>query len=234
MSYFSDAFIEAVRLLLSLDKELYGIIFLSIKITTLAILISTAIGMPLGIVIGLRKFIGKAVIMNIINTLMGIPPVVVGLTVYILLSNQMGILGSYRLLFTPAAMVTAQVLLAVPLITGLTVVAVQGVDPLIRKAAISLGATRLQFSWTVVKEARYGLGSAVIVAFGRLMAEVGAVMMVGGNVRFQTRVMTTAIALHKGMGEFQEALALGMILLMISFTINAGLELLRSSGRVAQ
>jgi len=223
-----DAFNEAVKLLLSFDKELYGIIFLSLRVTTTAILISAAIGIPAGIAIGLSRFWGKGLLVNIINTLMGIPPVVVGLIVYMLLSNQMGILGVYRLLFTTTAMVIAQVFLAVPLMIGLTLVAVKSVDELVKKTIKSLGATNVQYAWTVVREARYGIVSAVIVAFGRLMAEVGAVMMVGGNIRFQTRVMTTAIALHKGMGEFQEALALGMILLLISFAINFGLEIARN------
>lgn len=227
MNYFIDAFNKAVTLMLSFDPELYGIIFLSLKISVVATIISTAIGMPLGAVIGLNRFPGRAALINLTNTFMGMPPVVIGLVVYILLSNQIGILGPLRLLFTPAAMVMAQVLLATPIVAGLTIVAVQGIDPLLRKTAVSLGANSLQLMWIIVKEARYAIGAAVITAFGRLTAEVGAVMMVGGNIRFQTRVMTTAIALHKGMGEFQMALALGIILLMISLLINSVLDVLR-------
>lgn len=228
MSYFRDAFITAFKLLLSFDHEIYGIIFLSIKISAIAIIISSIIGMPLGLIISLKKFKGKALLVNIINTFMGLPPVVVGLVVYILLSNQMGILGPFRLLFSETAMILAQVMLAVPIVCGLTIIAVHEVDDMVRKTAISLGATSLQVVITIVKEARYGIISGIIVGFGRLMAEVGAVMMVGGNIRFQTRVMTTAIAMHKGAGEFEEALALGIILLMTSFIINFGIERFRS------
>ncbi|HWQ30727.1 MAG TPA: ABC transporter permease [Negativicutes bacterium] len=227
MEYFAEAFNKAVALMLSLDPELYGIIFLSIKISVIATIISTIIGMPLGALIGLNRFWGRTALINLTNTFMGMPPVVVGLVVYILLSNQIGLLGPLRLLFTPTAMIIAQVLLATPIISGLTIVAVQGVDPLLRKTAVSLGANGPQLGWIMIREARYAIGAAVITAFGRLTAEVGAVMMVGGNIRFQTRVMTTAIALHKGMGEFQMALALGMILLAISLLINSILDMLR-------
>ncbi len=227
MEYFTEAFNKALTLMLSFDPELYGIIFLSIRISVIATLISTIIGLPLGSMIGLNRFWGRAAIINLTNTFMGMPPVVIGLVVYILLSNQLGLLGPLRLLFTPTAMVIAQVLLATPIVVGLTIVAVQGVDPLLKKTAVSLGANGFQLTWLIIKEARYAIGAAVITAFGRLTAEVGAVMMVGGNIRFQTRVMTTAIALHKGMGEFQMALALGIILLFISLLINSTLDILR-------
>ncbi|KUO76413.1 MAG: hypothetical protein APF77_06865 [Clostridia bacterium BRH_c25] len=228
MEYFIEVFNKAIFLMLSFDPELYGIIALSIRISVIATLISTAIGLPLGAMIGLHRFWGRTALINLTNTFMGMPPVVIGLVVYILLSNQIGLLGPLRLLFTPTAMIIAQVLLATPIVTGLTIVAVQGVDPLVKKTAVSLGANGLQLVWLIIKEARYAIGAAVITAFGRLTAEVGAVMMVGGNVRFQTRVMTTSIALHKGMGEFQLALALGMILLIISLLINSALDVLRS------
>ena len=229
MEYFAEAFNKALSLMLSLDPELYGIILLSLKVSVIATLISTFIGIPLGTVIGLNKFWGRTALINVTNTFMGMPPVVVGLFVYILLSNQIGLLGPLRLLFTSTAMIIAQVLLATPIVTGLTIVAVQGVDPLIKKTSVSLGANGLQLMWLVIKEARYAIGAAVITGFGRLTAEVGAVMMVGGNIRFQTRVMTTSIALHKGMGEFQMALALGIILIIISLLINSALDVLRGT-----
>jgi len=228
VEYFTEAFVRAIELLVSFDPELYGIIFLSLKVSTIAIVISAIIGIPLGLVVALKNFWGKPFIVNLINTMMGLPPVVIGLVVYILLSKHMGIFGAWRLLFTPTAMVIAQVMLATPIVAGLTLVAVHGIDNVVRHTAISLGATPLQLAWTIVKEARYAIGAAVITGFGRLMAEVGAVMMVGGNIRFQTRVMTTAIALNKGMGEFQEALALGIILIFLSFIITFGLDFLRS------
>lgn len=234
MEYFIEAFNKAISLMLSLDPELYGIIYFSIKISVIATIISTIIGLPLGALVGLNRFWGRTALINLINTFMGMPPVVVGLVVYILLSNQIGILGPLRLLFTPAAMIIAQVLLATPIVAGLTIVAVKGVDPLIKKTALSLGANSFQLVWLIIKEARYAIGAAVITAFGRLTAEVGAVMMVGGNIRFQTRVMTTSIALHKGMGEFQLALALGIILLVISLLINSALDVLRGERGMAE
>ncbi|MBB6216227.1 tungstate transport system permease protein [Anaerosolibacter carboniphilus] len=227
MIYFREALVMAIKKLLSFDPELYGIVFLSLKISTIAVILSAVIGIPIGAVIALKDFKGKNIVVNVINTLMGIPPVVVGLIVYILLSNQFGILGNLRLLFSQTAMVIAQVMLAVPIIMGLTIVAIHGLNPLLRSTAISLGANRFQLIWTLIGEARYSIGSSIIVAFGRLLAEVGAVMMVGGNIRFQTRVMTTAIALHKGMGEFQEALALGIILLFLSLLITSGIDMIR-------
>ncbi|MDD4504499.1 MAG: ABC transporter permease [Clostridiaceae bacterium] len=233
MNYFMEAFNKAISLMLSFDPELYGIIFLSLKISVIATLISTVIGLPLGAMIGLHRFWGKTALINLINTFMGMPPVVVGLFVYILLSNQIGILGPLRLLFTPTAMIIAQVMLATPIVAGLTIVAVQSVNSLIKKTAVSLGANGFQLVWLIIKEARYAIGAAVITAFGRLTAEVGAVMMVGGNVRFQTRVMTTSIALHKGMGEFQLALALGIILIFISLLINSALDMLRGGRGMA-
>jgi tungstate transport system permease protein len=140
----------------------------------------------------------------------------------------MGVFGAFRVLFTETAMIIAQVLLATPIVCGLTIIAIHEVDAYVSKTAVSLGATQLQSAVVIVKEARYGIISSLIVSFGRLMAEVGAVMMVGGNIRFQTRVMTTAIAMHKGMGEFDQALALGIILLMTSFVVNFGLNFFRS------
>jgi tungstate transport system permease protein len=228
MGYFRDAFVTAFKLLYSFDPEIYGIIFLSLKISVISVIISGVIGIPLGSLISFKKFIGKSLVINIVNTFMGVPPVLIGLVVYILLSNQFGIFGSLRLLFTQTAMVIAQVMLAVPIVCGLTISAIHETDSIIHKTAVSLGATPIQSAFTVIKEARYGIMSSIIVAFGRLMGEVGAVMMVGGNVRYQTRVMTTAIAMHKGMGEFEQALALGIILLMLSFIINFGIDYFRS------
>ncbi|MFA7572560.1 MAG: ABC transporter permease [Lutispora sp.] len=227
MAFFTEAFRKALSLLFSLDGELYGIIFLTLKISAEALIISSIIGIPLAAILFMKKFPGRGIILNIISTFMGLPPVVVGLFVYIMLSNQMGLFGSLRLLFTPVAMVIAQVILALPIVMGLTHTSLMSLDVLVIKTSITMGASNFQLFMTILREARYGIGTAVITAFGRLMAEVGAVMMVGGNVRYQTRVMTTAIALHKGMGEFQTALALGTILLLLSFIINFFLQFLK-------
>ncbi|NLM43695.1 MAG: ABC transporter permease [Clostridiales bacterium] len=227
MTYFVDAFKEALGLLLSFDKELYGIILLTLRISAVSLVIGSFIGIPIASILYMKKFPGKGILLNIISTFMGLPPVVVGLFVYIMLSNQMGLLGHLKLLFTPVAMIIAQTILALPIVIGLTYTALMSLDDLLVKTSISMGASEYQLFVTILKEARYGIGTAVITAFGRLMAEVGAVMMVGGNVRYQTRVMTTAIALHKGMGEFQTALALGTILLFLSFIINYFLQFLK-------
>lgn len=224
---------EAVKLLISFDPELYGIIFLSLRVTLTALCFAALAGIPLGVLLALKQFRGRGLLLNVINAFMSLPPVVVGLSVYILLSNQTGLVGDHRILFTPMAMVIAQFFLALPLMTGLTVTAILNVDRLVARTARSLGASGWQISLTLVKEARFSIYSALIVVLGRLLGEVGAVMMVGGNVRYQTRVMTTAIALQKGMGEFQTALALGLILLLMAFLVNGILELLRSYGRLA-
>lgn len=233
ITFILDTFKEAVKMLLSFNAELYGIIFLSLRVTLTALLFASLTGIPLGVLLSLKKIPGKGIIMNINNSFMSLPPVVVGLVVYILFSNQTGLVGDHRLLFTPLAMIVAQYLLALPLMTGLTESAVSGVDRLVKLTSASLGASPVQTAWTVIREVRFSIYSAMIVVFGRLLAEVGAVMMVGGNIRYQTRVMTTAIALQKGMGEFQTALALGIILLLLSFLINGVLEIFRSYGRTA-
>ncbi|MEI7885332.1 MAG: ABC transporter permease [Clostridia bacterium] len=229
--YFIAAFKEAMGLIISLQPELYGTIFLSLRVTFTALFFAALIGIPLGVLLGLYKFAGKKILVNIINTFMSVPPVVVGLIVYMLLSNETGLVGDNRLLFTPFAMILAQFALALPLMVGLTYAGISNVDPLAKRSAISLGASPTGVAFTVIREARFVIYSSFIVVFGRLLAEVGAVMMVGGNIRYQTRMMTTSIAMLKGMGEFQTALALGMILLLISFVINGLMEVIRNYGR---
>jgi tungstate transport system permease protein len=226
-------FNEAIKMLISFDPELYGIIFLSLRVTLTALAFAAAIGIPIGVLLALNNFRGKSIIMNIINSFMSLPPVVVGLTVYILLSNQTGLVGDNRLLFSPFAMILAQFFLALPLMIGLSSTGIINVDRLVKRTAKSLGASSMQMGFTVIREARFSLYSALIVVFGRLLGEVGAVMMVGGNIRYLTRVMTTAIALQKGMGEFQTAMALGIILLIMSFLVNGILEIIRNYGRAA-
>ncbi len=233
MEVFAEAFTKAMALLISLDQELYGIIFLSVKVSLTAVLMASAVAIPLSIALVLSKFRGKAFIINMINTFMSLPPVVVGLIVYVVLSNKTGFFPEIRLLYTTTAMIIAQVLLAIPIVSGLTIVAVQGVDRHVRHTAVSIGVTPFQLVMLIIREARYGIGAAVLAGFGRLMAEVGAVMMVGGNIRYQTRVMTTSIALQKNMGEFQQALALGFILLLVSFLITAAVDTIRGGKELA-
>jgi tungstate transport system permease protein len=221
-----DGFIKAFSLILNLDRELLGIILLSIQVSGTALIISSAIGVPLGTFIGLKKFPGRGFIISLSNTFMGLPPVVVGLFVYLLLSRS-GPLGFMGLLYTPSAMVTAQTILALPIIVSLCHSAIINVDPIIGQAATTLGATPYQAANTVIKEARYGILSGIIAGFGRVMAEVGAILIVGGNIAGYTRVMTTTIALETDKGNFELALALGIILLTLSLIINIFLHLIQ-------
>jgi len=224
-----EGLIKAFGLLISLDPEVYSIMFLSLRVSGLAIIIATIFGIPCGATIGLREFTGKRFLMTIVNTLMGLPPVVVGLLVYLLLSTS-GPLGPFQLLYTPTAMIIAQLIMAFPIIIGVTVSAVGAVSTALREKALSLGATSWQLTTTILGEARVGLLTSVIVAFGAAISEVGAVMIVGGNIRWVTRVLTTAIVLETELGEFGIAIALGTILLLLSFIINLILTQLQWGG----
>ncbi|GAB4405820.1 MAG: ABC transporter permease [Thermodesulfovibrionales bacterium] len=225
------SFKEAFLLIFNLDKELMGIIFLSLMVSGTAVLIAAAMGLPLSALIGLNRIPMKAMLISLSNTFMGLPPVVVGLFVYILLSRS-GPLGFLGLLYTPSAMVIAQTILAFPIVVSLCHSAIVSVNPVIKQASMTLGATQFQITITLIKEARYGIMSGVIAAFGRVMAEVGAILIVGGNIAGYTRVMTTTIALETDKGNFELALALGIILLTISLLINAALHFIQKKGMV--
>jgi tungstate transport system permease protein len=231
MDSITQGFIQAVHLIFHLNPELFGIILLSLKVSGLALMIATAVGLPLGALLGLRRFPGRDLAISVSNTFMGLPPVVVGLFVYLLLSRK-GPLGFLGLLYSPSAMIIAQTILALPIVASLCRSAIVNVDPVIRQASRSLGATAQQETLTVIVEARYGILSAVIAAFGRVMAEVGSILIVGGNIAGYTRVMTTTIALETDKGNFELALALGIILLVISFIINALLHMVQKKGMV--
>jgi tungstate transport system permease protein len=231
MDSLTQGFIKAFELILNLNVDLVGIILLSIKVSGLALVIATLLGLPVGAFLGLRRFPGRGIVVSTVNTFMGLPPVVVGLFVYLLLSRK-GPLGFLGLLYSPSAMVIAQTILAVPIVTALCHSAIVNVDPIIRQAARTLGATPLQETVALIHEARYGILSAVIAASGRVMAEVGAILIVGGNIAGYTRVMTTTIALETDKGNFELALALGLILLSISFIINAALHAVQRKGVV--
>lgn len=229
MDLILDGFQKAFSLIARLDRELLGIIALSLRVSITALAVAALIGLPAGALVGLKRFRGKGVTVSGMQTLMGLPPVVVGLFVYLLLSRK-GPLGVLGLLYTPTAMVIAQTVLAVPIVASLCHAAVLQVDPLIRQAALTLGATPLQASAVVIREARYGILSAMIAAFGRLTAEVGAILIVGGNIAGLTRVMTTTIALETDKGNFELAVALGIILLALSFLINIVLHQIQKRG----
>ena len=191
---------------------------------------SILIGLPLGVGLGLsRKIPAEGLVLPLIYTGMGMPPVVAGLFVFLFFSNQ-GPLGDLRWLFTPQVMVVAQTLIALPLMVGLTLTAVQSIDPMLNLQVKSLGATRFQLARTVLAEARLGLFAAIVTSFGSIISEVGAVMLVGGNIQGETRVLTTAIVLETRKGNFSLALALGIVLLILSFSANFMLYKLQTTG----
>jgi tungstate transport system permease protein len=178
-----------------------------------------ALGVPAGIYLGLHRFPGRQFLVTLVNTGMGLPPVVVGLVVFLLLARS-GPLGGLELLYTPWAMILAQLVIATPLVVGITLAAVQGLDPRVHLQILSLGASRGQHYWKLVQEARLSLVAALAAGFGAVISEVGAVMMVGGNIKGQTRVMTTAIVLETRQGEFAMAVALGVLLLLLAALFN--------------
>ncbi|WP_095043537.1 ABC transporter permease [Candidatus Promineifilum breve] len=215
-----DALREALRLLGGFDPALREVVGMTLRVTGGALLLAGAIGLPLGAALGLRARVPAAgCLLPAIYTGMGLPPVVVGLFVYLLLSNQ-GPLGGLDWLFTPRAMIVAQTIIALPLIVGLTLTALRSLDPALKLQVRALGATPTQLAWVLLSEARLGVLAAVIAAFGAIISEVGAVMLVGGNIEGQTRVLTTAIVLETRRGNFALALALGLILLALAFVTN--------------
>ena len=220
MGEFANAFATAFNLIVSVDRELVGIVLLSLNVTLSAVGLAALIGVPLGAVLALFQFPGRAVLVVVINAFMGLPPVVAGLLVYLALSRS-GPLGTLGLLFTPTAMIIAQCILVTPIVAALSR---QVVGDLWREYAEqlrSLGAEPLRALPILLWDGRLGLITAVVVGFGRASAEVGAVMIVGGNIDQVTRVMTTAIALETSRGELSLALALGMILMILSLILNA-------------
>lgn len=225
-----DAFGRAFGLILSLDAEFVGIVLRSLRISGLALLVASLAGIPLGAALGLGRFPMKGLLISTLNAFMGLPPVVAGLFLYIILSRS-GPLGFMGLLYSPSAMIAVQTVLAFPIIAALSHSAVTSVAPEIGLAARTLGATPAQETAAIIGEARYGIMSAVIAGFGRVMAEVGGILIVGGNIAGYTRVMTTAIALETDKGDFSLALALGIILLSISLVINFALHFIQRKGR---
>ena len=210
---------QALWLILGADSEVLGITLLSLQISGVATLLSLLVGMPLGIGIALTRFPGRSLVVSLINTGMGLPPVVVGLFVSIFLWRS-GPLGVLELLYTPTAMIIAQVIIAFPIVAGLTMAAFQTLNPNLSSQLLGIGASRLQLLWLLCKEARLPLLAAVMAGFGGVISEVGASMMVGGNIRGQTRVLTTATVLETGKGNFEIAIALGLILLILTFAVN--------------
>jgi len=211
---------QAFWLLLSGDPEVWRITFLSLQISTTATLISLLLGIPFGVFLALKEFPGRRFVVSLVNTGMSLPPVVVGLFVTILLWRS-GPLGFFRLLYTPTAMVLAQVVIAAPIVAGLTLAAIQQLNPKLRLQILALGASRVQLVWLLLREARLPLLAAIMAGFGGVISEIGASMMVGGNILGHTRVLTTATVMETSKGNFDIAIALSVILLLLIFFVNA-------------
>ena len=231
MDLLLDSFISAILLLKSLDAELYAIVLVSLKVASSSTLIASFIGIPAGFAIAFKEFPGKRTVITILNTLLALPTVVVGLFVYTFISRR-GIFGPLDLLYTQKAIVIGQVILIIPIVTTFTIAAISHIDDRYRKTAMTLGATTLQTAVVIFREGRFGIMAAVIASFGRVIAEVGISMMLGGNAKGFTRTMTTAMALEYDKGEFILAVALGLILLTISFTVNLFFNYLQGRARV--
>jgi tungstate transport system permease protein len=210
---------EALRLLVTGDREVFAILLLSLQVSGLATLISLAVGVPAGAALALLRFPGRTLVVSAINAGMGLPPVVVGLFVTLLLWRS-GPLGAWEILYTPAAIVVAQAVIAAPIVMGITLAAVQNVPEKFRLQLLGLGASRLQMVGVVLREARLPMLAAVMAGFGGIISEIGASMMVGGNIKGQTRTLTTAMVLETGKGNFEIAIALSLLLLVLVFGVN--------------
>jgi tungstate transport system permease protein len=219
MSELWKAFLRAVELIVNLDPEVTGITWRSLHISATSTILASLICVPLGGMIHFRSFSGKRGLISIIQTLYSLPTVCVGLLVFVLFS-RVGPLGRFGILFTPTVMVIGQMILITPILLGLTISALSGVDRTVKDSTLSLGATELQAIWAIIKEARFAVWAAVVMGFGRAVSEVGCAMMVGGNIRGFTRVLTTAISLETQKGELELALALGIILISLALVIN--------------
>ena len=230
MDLIFDGVRRAIYLLVTLDPEVVRITLLSIEVSATATLVSLVLGITVGTAVALNAFPGKKFLVSLVNTGMGLPPVVVGLFVSILLWRS-GPLGPLRLLYTPTAIVLAQSIIATPIVMGITIGAMQSLAPTLKIQILALGATRRQMVWILVKEARLPLMAAVMAGFGGVVSEVGASLMVGGNIKGYTRVLTTATVMETGRGDFEVAIALSLILLLASFGINYGLTLIQQRER---
>jgi len=225
-SFLMHSLAEAARMLWFLDPELYFIVYVSLYVSFMSTLIASVMGIPLGFIIAVREFRGKRVLITVLNTLLALPTVVIGVLGYAFLSRR-GVFGDLGLLYTPWAIVIGQVILILPWVMIFTLSAVSRIDQRYRRTAMTLGASTLQASLVIAREARFGLLAAVIAAFGRVIAEVGIAMMLGGNIKGFTRTMTTAMALEHNKGEFVLALALGVVLLTVSLFMNIFLQVVQ-------
>ncbi|MBI2159069.1 MAG: ABC transporter permease [Candidatus Rokubacteria bacterium] len=210
---------QALTLVLAGDSEIWAILLLSLQVSGSATLVSLATGIPAGAALALARFPGRSLVVSAVNSGMGLPPVVAGLFVTIMLWRS-GPLGGLEILYTPAAIIVAQAVIAAPIVTGITLAAVQQVPAEFRLQLLALGASRVQMVWVVLREARLPMLAAVMAGFGGVISEIGASMMVGGNVKGQTRTLTTAMVLETGKGNFEVAIALALLLLVLVFLVN--------------
>jgi tungstate transport system permease protein len=222
--------VQAFQLLIHGDREMLRIAALSLEVSLGATMVSLILGVTIGTVIGLNKFTGRKFVISLVNTGMGLPPVVVGLVVMIFLWRS-GPLGFMHILFTPTAIAIAQVIISLPIITGFTMASIQQIDPKLRLQILALGASRFQFLWLILKEARLPLLAAVMAGFGGIISEVGASTMVGGNIMDQTRVLTTAIVMESGRGNFGLAIALSIILMILVYAVNLALTMIQQRSK---
>ena len=229
MDLLLDALRQAAGLLVGGDGEIWSILALSLRISATATGIALVIGIPLGALLALTRFPGRTLAVSAINTGMGLPPVVVGLFVSLLLWRS-GLFGGWEILYTPTAIVVAQAVIAAPIVTGITLAAVQSVPERFRLQLVALGASRLQMTWVVLREARLPMLAAIMAGFGGIISEIGASMMVGGNIKGQTRTLTTAMVLETGKGNFDVAIALALLLLVLIFLVNWALTRIQQRG----
>jgi tungstate transport system permease protein len=219
MDLIFDSFISAVFLVLSFDSEMISIVFVSLKVSCISTVLASIIGIPIGFMIAFEEFTGKRMVITFLNTLLALPTVVIGLFVYAFVSRR-GIFGPFDLLYTQSAIMIGQIILIIPVIVTFTISAISRIDERYRKTAKTLGADRLQTAYVILKEARFAIVAAIIAAFGRVISEVGISMMLGGNIKGFTRTMTTAMALEYDKGSFALAVALGIVLMALSFGMN--------------
>ncbi len=229
MDFLGEGLRRALALLLSGDAEVFGIALLTLKIAVVATVVACGVGLPLGYLLATRRFWGRRAALTAVNTALAFPTVVVGLLLYGLLSRR-GPLGGLGWIYTWQAIVVGDVLLALPIAAALSAAAVQGVDPRVRRTAETLGAGRWLTAWTVAREARFALAAVITAAFGQVVAEIGAAMMLGGNIRGSTRTLTTAVALYTSQGDFGLALALGLVLIALALAVNVTLQVLQGKG----
>ncbi len=230
MQLIYQGLVKAVKLILSGNREIMDITWLTLKVSGMAILVSLVVGVPVGLALAMARFRSRRTFIGAVNAGMGLPPTVVGLWVSIILWRN-GILGNLRLMYTPTAMVIAQVAIATPIVAGFTMASVQQLNPKLRLQIMALGASPRQFWWLIIRECRFGIMAAVMAGLGRVIAEVGASMAVGGNVRYYTRVLTTSIVMEISKGNFDVALALSFILMALAYTVTFVLTVVQQKRR---